>query len=331
VFGGIAALALLVLVGQALAQLLSRSRPGTAVAVALGASRRQAALAAGLPGVAGIVTGAALAVAGAAALSPLAPVGPVRQFDPARGAQADGLVLGAGSAVIIAALLTILVLMAARAGRRPPGAQRDGRPSAVAQAALAAGLPAAVVVGSRNALESGAGLRAVPVRAMLAGSVAAVIAVVAATVFGTSLTGLLGHPAQFGWNWNVLVQAEGGYSNFYPARGIDQLVSAEPAVTAWSQFGFLEVPVDHRVIPVLGVQRQRGDVEPPTTGGQPLDGNGQIELGTVTIRQLGEKIGQTVEVGAPPDERRLTIVGTVTLPSVGVRSPITCRSGRAPW
>jgi hypothetical protein len=39
VFGGVAGLALLVLAGQSLAQLLSRSGPDLAVAVALGASR----------------------------------------------------------------------------------------------------------------------------------------------------------------------------------------------------------------------------------------------------------------------------------------------------
>src|SRR3984885_14815097 len=221
VFGGFSALALLVLVGQGLAQLLSRSRPGLAVAVALGASRRQAGLA-GSP--AGVVGGAALAVAGAIPLSPLAPVGPVRQFDPVRGAQADGLVLGAGSAVMISALLALLAVMAMRAARRSPGRPREGRASVVAQAAAGAGLPAPLVVGSRNALEPGSGQRAVP--STLFGSVAAVIAVVAAVVFGTSLSSLLTHPPQFGWNWAVLLQAEGGYGNFSPAGPIDHLAKA---------------------------------------------------------------------------------------------------------
>jgi putative ABC transport system permease protein len=316
-FGGIAAVALLVLVAQSLAQLVSRSGPDVAVAVALGASRRQAALAAGLPGAAAVVAGAALAVAGAVALSPLAPVGPVRQFDPVRGAQADGLVLGAGSAVMIAALLAVLAGLAGLAARRSPGRQAEGRASFIAQRAAAAGLPSTVVMGSRNALEPGSG-RAVPVRAMLAGSVAAVIAVVAAVVFGTSLNSLLTHPPRFGWNWNVLLQAEGGYGNFYPATAIEGLVNGEPAVTAWSQFGFSQVPVDGQIVPALGLELERGTVEPPTISGRPLAGNSQLELGSVTMRELGKKVGDTVEVGAPGHQRRLTIVGTVTLPSFGV-------------
>ena len=94
VFGAIAALAMLVLAGQGLAQLISRSAQDISVLRALGGSRAQTALAASLPGVAAILGAMILAVAGAIALSPLAPVGQVRQFDPARGVQADGLVLG---------------------------------------------------------------------------------------------------------------------------------------------------------------------------------------------------------------------------------------------
>jgi len=45
--------------------------------------------------------------------------------------------------------------------------------SAVARAAAAAGLPAAAVVGTRNAFEPGTGMRAVPVRSALLGSIAA--------------------------------------------------------------------------------------------------------------------------------------------------------------
>jgi hypothetical protein len=65
-------------------------------------------LAAALPGLIAVLGGVALAVAGAVALSPLAPVGPVRRYDPDRGISADGLVLGAGAAVFCLALLKAL-------------------------------------------------------------------------------------------------------------------------------------------------------------------------------------------------------------------------------
>ena len=71
---------------------------------------------------------------------------------------------------------------------------------------------------SRNALESGSGPRAVPVRATLLGSIAAVTAVIVAVVFGTSLTGLISHPARYGWNWQILIEAEGGLRELRPGR-----------------------------------------------------------------------------------------------------------------
>jgi FtsX-like permease family len=316
VFGAIAALAMLVLVGQGLAQMITRSAPDTAVLRVLGATRAQAALAAALPGLIAVLGGVALAVAGAVAVSPLAPVGPVRQFDPDRGIAADGLVLGGGAAVFGLALLGLLAVLAVRSVRPRESGAGVGS-SAVARAAAAAGLPAAAVVGIRNAFEPGSGVRAVPVRSALLGSVAAVIAVVTAVVFGASLSGLTAHPARYGWDWDLAIQAESGYGFFAPAK-TQKLISGEPTVTGWSEFGFAQLPVDGTVIPALGLQRQLGAVQPPTTSGRALSAPDQIELGTVTLRQLGKKVGDRVRIGIGPYTRTAVITGTVTLPSFGV-------------
>jgi hypothetical protein len=316
VFGAIAALAMLVLVGQGLAQMVSRSAPDSAVLRALGASRGQAALAAALPGVIPVLGGVALAVAGAVAVSPLAPVGPVRQFDPSRGIRADGLVLGAGAAVLLLALLGLLAVSAFQSVRRHESGVGVGS-SAVARAAATAGLPAAAVVGTRNALEPGAAGRAVPVRSALLGSIAAVTAVVAAVVFNASLGGLASHPARYGWDWDLVIQAEASYHPFIPGT-MDRLIKDEPTVAGWSEFGFAQLPVNGRVIPALGLRRHVAAVEPPTTSGRPLSSPGQIELGTVTLAELGKKVGDRVRIGIPPFERTVVITGTVTLPSFGV-------------
>jgi hypothetical protein len=315
-FGAIAALAMVVLAGQGLMQLLSRSAAGAQAMRAVGATHRQAALATALPGILAVAAGSVLTVAGAVALSPLAPVGPVRRFDPVRGAQLDGLVLGGGSALLAVVLLGLLALMARRA-IRPPRSAADRRPSAVAQLAASAGLPPCAVVGSRNALETESAARTVPAWVTLIGSVAAVTAVVITAVFGASLAHLISHPRDYGWNWNVLIQAEGGYGTFR-AHKIDKLVSSQRAVAGWSSFGFSQLPVGGREVPVLGLQRRRGFVEPPTTKGRPLAVSGEIELGAITMRQLGKSIGDTIDVGITGHQRPFTIVGTVTLPSIGV-------------
>ncbi len=204
-----------------------------------------------------------------------------------------------------------------RSALRPRGGGPATRPAAIATAAAAAGLPASAIIGTRNALEPGSGQRTVPVRSTLLGSVAAVTAVVVSVVFGTSLGGLISHPARYGWNWDVVIQAEGGYGSFTPGV-LNRLIDGQRAVAGWSEFAFTQLAVDNRIIPVLGIRRHSGSVQPPTTSGRPIAGNDQIELGSVTLHELGKKIGDSVRVGTRPFARTLTITGTVTLPSFGV-------------
>jgi hypothetical protein len=314
VFGGLAALAMLVLVGQGLAQLLTRSAAEMAVLPAIGATRGQAALAAGLEGALAVIAGVALAVVGAYVVSPLAPVGPVHRFDPASGFNADPLVLAGGGAALALVLLALLAVLAWRAVR-PAGREPARRPSAIA--AASAGLPVPAVIGVRQALERGSGERPAAVRAALVGSVAAVTAVVMAIVFGASLNGLVHHPARYGWNWDLLIEAAGGYGN-WPATVMERLVGGQPGVTAWSQFGFSQVLIDGHEVPVMGLQRELGSVEPPTTSGHSIAGPGQVELGTATLHQIGKRVGDKVRVGTGTTARELTITGTVTLPSFGL-------------
>jgi putative ABC transport system permease protein len=316
VFGAIAALAMLVLVGQGLTQMISRSAPEIQVFRALGATRAQAALVAGLPGVIPVLGGVILAVAGAVAVSPLAPVGPVRRYDPSRGVKADVLVLGPGALLLGVVLAGLLALLAVRAVRQSkPGAAV--RSSAIARTAATAGLPASAVVGSRNALEPGSGVRSVPVRSTLLGSIAAVTAVVSAVVFNASLSGLISHPARYGWNWDLVIQAEGGYGSFTPGV-MGRLIDGQPSVAGWSEFAFGQLPIDGRIVPTLGIRRHLGSVQPPTTTGHSVSGSDQIELGSATLGQLGKKVGDSVRIGIPPFARSVTVVGTVTLPSFGV-------------
>ncbi len=316
--GGLAALSMLVLMAQGLAQLLTRSAAGAPMLRAMGVSRAGAGVAAAGWAAAAVLGAVLISVAGAIAVSPLAPVGPVRRYDPVRGVQADWLVLGAGSAVLLLLLTAILAWLAWRAVRQEREIPAP-RQLAVVTAASRAGLPTTAMTGLRHALERGSGRLRAPVRATLTGSTVAVTALVTALVFGASLTGLVTHPHDYGWNWTVLVQSQGGWGNLPPAA-MDDLVSHQPGVAGWSEFGFSQVTIRGAEVPAMGMFQASGTVEPPTTSGRPLSagtgGRNQIALGRLTMRQLGLRIGDRVRIGY--DRQPLTVVGTVTLPSFGV-------------
>jgi len=95
-------------------------------------------------------------------------------------------------------------------------------------------------------------------------------------------------------------------------------MAAQPGVRGWSSFGFTQLQIDGQSVPVLGLTTNGGGVEPPTVSGRRLEGPDQIELGRSSLRQLGKHVGDTVDVGTGATARRLKIVGTVTLPSIGV-------------
>ena len=314
--GGLIGLALLVLGGQGLAQLLTRSAGDGATWRAMGATGTETALTLAAPGVVAILGSVVLAVAGAFALSPLAPVGPVRIYDPQTGARADWLVLGGGAAAMLLLLGSMLAWLAWRAARRAAG-QAAARPLALMSASRRSGLPLTALTGMRYALERGYGRQRAPVRATLAGSIVAVTALVMSLVFSASLTGLTSHPSDYGWNWSTLLQAQGGWGAWEP-DAITAAIANQPGVTGWSQFGFGQLTIDHSEVPVMGVQHELGTVQPPTTSGRAINGPGQIELGAVTMRNLGVHVGSTVQVASGKSSGRpFTVVGTVTLPSFG--------------
>jgi hypothetical protein len=258
-----------------------------------------------------------LSVAGAIAVSPLAPVGPVRLYDPARGVEADWLVLGGGGALLLVMLLIELGWLAWRAVRQSR-ALPAARSSALVAAASRAALPVTLVTGIRHALERGTGRLRAPVLATLTGSVVAVAALVAALVFGASLTGLTSHPARYGYTWDTLVQSSGGWGS-WPTGSLDPTAkwigNRHTGLLGWSELGFGQVSIGGTEIPVMGILSHGSRVvEPPTTSGHPLTGQDQIEFGTVSMRQLGLHLGERIRIGPVS----LTVVGTATLPSFGV-------------
>jgi hypothetical protein len=321
VFGGIAALAALLIAGQVIGRQLRLGAQEVGVLRSLGASPAMATTD-GLIGVVGsTILGALLAAGVALAISPLAPLGPVRAVDPTRGVSFDWTVLGLGVLVLIAVLGTVAVVTAhrgvsqgvARNNRRPVA-----RPSPLGIVAATAGFPPSAAVGIRFATEPGSGTNAAPVRSAMFGGGLAVVVVVGTLIFGASLHTLVSRPALYGWNWDYeLRSAYSGISNI-PESKAKPLLDGDKDVAAWSGVYFASAQIDGLTVPVLGTD-PGASVSPSMLSGRELTTPGEVVLGATTLAQLHKRLGDTVvvSVGRGP-ERPLVVVGTAALPAIGI-------------
>jgi hypothetical protein len=324
VFGVIAALAALIIASQALGRQLQTTGEDLDVLRALGASPSMVT-ADGLIGALGaVLLGAFLAVGVAVGLSPLSPIGAVREVDPSPGFAIDWQVLGLGLIVLIVGLGTLTLVLAYR--RSLDRIARQGSwiaasPSSIVRVATSGGLPPSAIVGVGFALDPGRGRTAVPVRSALLGTAVAVLLVVATLTFGSSLQTLVSHPALYGWNWSYALEQSAGGQVPPQARA---LLNRDRNVAAWTPFDFGNIQIEGQTVPVL-IGSPRAQVTPPILSGHPLESNNQIVFGAATLAQLHKRVGDTVVVSygtpktfpvyVPPT--RLVIVGTATLPAIG--------------
>jgi hypothetical protein len=317
VFGGIAGLAALLIAGQVIGRRIRLNTDELDVLRALGADPRMT-IGDGLIGTLGaVLLGTLLAGLVAVGLSPLAPLGPIGPLVPLA-LRVDWTVVGLGMAVLAVALGTVAVVVAFRAAphRVVTRLERE-RASSVARAVTAAGLPPAAVTGIRFALEPGAGRNAVPVRSAILGAVLAVVVVIGTITFGSSMNTLVSHPALYGWNWSDEINGGGGLGDI-PAHNVARLLDADPLVGGWTGVYFSTLQIDGMNVPVLGGS-PNASVGPPLLSGHAFDGVNQVVLGASTLAELHKRVGETVTVGGTGGgSATLRIVGTATLPSIGV-------------
>ena len=313
-----------------LSQLLSRQLALDATELpmlrAIGATRG-ALVALSLARLAVVTAGGALiAVAVAVAASPLMPIGPARGAEPTPGVEVNLAILGAGAAAIALLPLAFLAPAAWRAAAQaagPPGVTDPGggrfaaRPSRFPAVLSRAGSVAGAL-GVRLAFEPGHGRTAVPVRSALAGSVIAIGAVVAAAVFGASLLGLIGTPHEYGQNWDAVTDL--GFGGVPPQLGA-RFMAAAPAVAQYAAGDYGAVTIGGRNIAAIGLDERGGHGYLTLLAGRAPAAPGEIALGAQTMRDLGLRLGQPVQVTAnhesTPTADKTTVmrvVGVVVLP-----------------
>ncbi len=231
VFGLVAALAALLICGQVVARLIRRTGDDGDVLRALGADPTMTTADALLGVMGAVLGGALLAVAVAAGLSPLAPIGAVRSVYPYPGIAFDWTVLGLGFAVFVVVLGSAALLMAYRISPHriaDLSRRRAVRHSGLARRAAASGLPPAAVTGIRSALGASSGRDAAPVRSAVLGAVLAVAVVVTSITFGASLSALVSRPALYGWSWDYTLLAGFSGRRGPPRRPNGPIVEPRP-------------------------------------------------------------------------------------------------------
>ena len=312
VFAVIVALALLVVVRQSLVRQVYLVTADFPALRALGAAPRQLAVAALAPGALVAAAGMTLAVPAAYVLSVFMPIGLARRAEISPGLSFDAAAVLGGAALLGLLLAGRAALAAPRAARA--GAHRDtAARSGVRTGGRLAGwrLSPAAMSGIRMAFQPGLGRAAVPARAAIAGIIAALAAVLAALVFTSSLSHVIGDPAVVGWDWDVTVGNP--HSGDVYQEAVPQL-RADNFVSGFTATAMGDVVLDGSDdVTLVGLQALRGQVVPPVLAGRLPRTANEIALGGRELRTLGKAVGDTVLADGSKGPVSLRITGEVVL------------------
>jgi ABC-type lipoprotein release transport system permease subunit len=261
---------------------------------------------------------AAVAVATAAVtmlfVSPVAPLGPLHDIDPAQGFAIDLVALAAGVVAIVGtfALLTLWFSSV----RRPAEAPALLSPRVVSMLRR----PAAVA-GITLAWRADDG-RVRAWRAVSATTLAAVVMTLCAAFVGSAVH-LSGSAASYGFDADLLALNPYGDQ---PASELERVFASRDdveAATAYTSDSFL---INGRAVPGLAATQVKGELSPTLLRGRAPRSAEEIVLGRDTLESVGAEFGERVRVrifttSAVEGDRadsslRLQVVGVATFPSV---------------
>ena len=108
------------------------------------------------------------------------------------------------------------------------------------------------------------------------------------------------------------------------------MLDHDPEVAAWTGAYLATFKIDDQIVPVIGAGPNAA-VGPPVLSGHGLDGPGQVVLGAATLAQLHKRLGDTVKVSTGArNPAHLRIVGTATMPSIGIDGTLHTEMGTGP-
>ncbi len=275
----------------------------------------------------GVLRAAAIGAAGAlgaialeVAVSPLTPVGEARAAETSQGFVFNVALLGLGFLVIVVVVAALSALPSRRAAYRRTGSLSRDAPVTHANSTTAlvarAGAPPSVVVGVRNALDRGRGRSSVPVATALVGATVAVMALMATTVFGASLSHLVKTPRLYGQNWQLDL---GGMTT--PELNTAIATFDHSSSVTKVSYGFARGYVRVGSVPVQGifVNVTKGPLAFSLVSGRYPTGTHQMDLGSTSMSQAHLHVGSRVAVSLinrshDSPTRTFEVVGVVALP-----------------
>jgi ABC-type antimicrobial peptide transport system permease subunit len=298
-----------VLVGQALARAVTAGAAELPTWRAMGADRGMAVRALVMPALVtaavGILVGAAVTVL----LSARFPIGQARRYDLHVGYHADWFVLGlAALAILIAVVVTASVAAFWSASGR-----HDVRatPSTAGRLAARAGLPPALAIGSRLAVEPGRGHRAVPVRSALVGAIVGVLGVVGCFTFRAGLADAAADPQRAGVVWDFMIGSGVGPVT---SKQLATITNDRDVASVLHAVWYRAVPIQGVATPTFAITTLEGDIAPVVLTGHAPRTDAEIAFGPGTMRDLKLHVGDRIRVGDPPGHT-VTVVGTALLPA----------------
>jgi hypothetical protein len=152
---------------------------------------------------------------------------------------------------------------------------------------------------------------------VIAGGAVLTATIVAAALFGSSLTALVATPRSYGWPWDVAVMTGAGYGDL-DLDSAKEILDRDPDVKGWTALGFFnEVSLDGQ--PMMGMMgfEQTSEVDLPVLEGALPVASDEIAVGASTASARDLDVGDTVQLAGAIDPFEATVSGIVVFPSLG--------------
>jgi hypothetical protein len=306
ILAGLAGLVTIAALGQLLVRHARLSAAETSVLSSLGATRIQ--VAAEIAARAGVVAAVAAVLAAVLAMSAsgIFPFGFVSQVEPEPGFHGDALVLGVGALALALGMVGWVVVMtrfrrSAAPSRRPAGVD-----------AVAARCPtSAMATGVRFAFTS---RDATSLVSRLGGVVLMAAGLVGTLIFAVSLQRLVAEPARYGVNYDAMI--DDGSDQIPPDERA--VLETDPDIADVNYYTSSPTRVEGAgaTLPLAGVERVRGLLDPPLIAGRLPAGPEEIAVGRVSADRLDASIGDVLTLSGPGASADYEITGLIVPPLI---------------